>query len=141
MDEIVVGAYNSETARRAVFAAAKLAADTHRPLHLVIAVSPKRSAGEVGPDQWHSDWLTEAEQFLDGLIGELDVSPVTRAIVVKDPAGALCEEATRLGASVIVVGNVRVQGASRVLGSVANGVARHAPCDVLIVNTTGGAGT
>ena len=37
----------------------------------------------------------------------------------------------------IVVGNRRVQGVSRVLGSIASDVLRRAPCDVLIVNTTG----
>ena len=36
----------------------------------------------------------------------------------------------------IVVGNRRVQGATRVLGSIANDVARQAPCNVLIVHTT-----
>jgi nucleotide-binding universal stress UspA family protein len=49
----------------------------------------------------------------------------------------MCEEARRLGARIIVVGNRRVQGASRVLGSIASDVAKQAPCDVLIVNTTG----
>ena len=44
-------------------------------------------------------------------------------------------EAERLEADVIVVGNRRMQGVSRLLGSVANEVAHNAPCDVLIVKT------
>ena len=48
----------------------------------------------------------------------------------------LCAEAVRLDASTIVVGNRRVQGASRLLGSVAVSVLRSAPCDVLIAQTT-----
>ena len=36
-----------------------------------------------------------------------------------------------------IVGNRRVQGVSRILGSVAMDVARAAPCNVLIVHTTG----
>jgi nucleotide-binding universal stress UspA family protein len=36
----------------------------------------------------------------------------------------------------IVVGNRRMQGLGRLLGSVANDVAHHAPCDVHIVKTT-----
>ena len=35
----------------------------------------------------------------------------------------------------IVVGNKRVQGLARVLGSVASAVAQHAPCDVYIAKT------
>jgi nucleotide-binding universal stress UspA family protein len=49
----------------------------------------------------------------------------------------LCEEATRLEARAIVVGNRRVQGMSRVLGSVAADVTRQAPCDVVVANTCG----
>ena len=33
------------------------------------------------------------------------------------------------------VGNVRMQGAGRLLGSVANGITHRAPCDVLVVKT------
>jgi nucleotide-binding universal stress UspA family protein len=47
----------------------------------------------------------------------------------------LVDEAARLNADLIVVGNVRMQGPSRVLGSVGSHVLRHAPCDVLVVKT------
>ena len=52
------------------------------------------------------------------------------------PTEVLIGEAERLGASLIVVGNRRMQGLGRVLGSVANSVAHNAPCDVYIVKTT-----
>jgi nucleotide-binding universal stress UspA family protein len=61
----------------------------------------------------------------------------THAIVVAEPADALCQEAERLNASIIVVGNKRVQGMSRVLGSIPLDVAKQAPCNVYIVHTTG----
>jgi nucleotide-binding universal stress UspA family protein len=51
-------------------------------------------------------------------------------------ARALCSEAIRLDASMIAVGNKRIHGAARVLGSVAGDVAKQAPCNVLIVHTT-----
>ena len=60
---------------------------------------------------------------------------VTTAVVMRDAASALCDEAERLGASCIVVGNKRVQGMARLLGSVAGSVAKSAPCDVLVVHT------
>ncbi len=138
MESIIVGVDRTETARRAAFAAAKLASAFGRALHVVMAVNG-RSTKEVavgGSDRWHVDSLSTAEQFLDALIGELPTTPITRAVSLKDPATALCEEADRLDARVIVVGNRRVQGVARVLGAVATDVARRAPCDVLIANTT-----
>jgi len=138
MQTIIVGVDQSETARRAAFAAAKIAAACCSPLHVVMAVSRSKSVDvSVGAsDHWHVDWLSTAEQFLDALVGELPTSPITRSVSLHDPATALCEEAQRLEASMIVVGNRRVQGAARLLGAVATDVARRAPCDVLIANTT-----
>ena len=51
------------------------------------------------------------------------------------PAAALLAEAAEVDADVIIVGNRRMQGVGRLLGSVANEVAHNAPCDVLIVKT------
>lgn len=51
------------------------------------------------------------------------------------PADALVRAAERLDADLIVVGNKRVQGVARVLGSVARDVAAHASCDVYVVHT------
>lgn len=138
MNEIIVGVDDSATAREAAYQAAALASASNLPLHLVMALG-KSSAIEVrgGSEKWHTDTVTLAEQVLEALAGELrGTAPVTHAVIVKDPAKALCEEAARLDASMIVVGNRRVQGAARVLGSIANDVARQAPCNVLIVHTT-----
>ncbi len=60
----------------------------------------------------------------------------TRTVSLSGPATALCDEAPRLRATMIVVGNRRVQRLTRVLGAVANDIARQAPCDVLVANTT-----
>jgi nucleotide-binding universal stress UspA family protein len=51
------------------------------------------------------------------------------------PADSLIREAIRLDARLIVVGNRRMRGIGRLLGSVANSVAHNAPCDVYIANT------
>ena len=49
MDEIIVGVDRSDTARRAAFTAATLAAALGKPLHLVMAVSRTRPlSGGVG---------------------------------------------------------------------------------------------
>lgn len=106
------------------------------PLHLVMAASRGRADGLSTETGHHVDWLAGAEQFLDALRGELRVSTVTHAVVSDDPAAAICDEAERVEAQMIVVGNRRVQGISRVLGAIATDVARRASCDVLISDTT-----
>ena len=133
---IVVGVDQSKTARRAAFRAAELATALGVPLHLVMAVSRGRADGMATETGHHVDWLAGAEQFLDSLKGELKVAVVTSAVLPDDPATAMCDEATRLDAQLIVVGNKRVHGIARVLGAIAMDVARHATCDVLISDTT-----
>jgi nucleotide-binding universal stress UspA family protein len=136
MDEIIVGVDRSDTARRAAVTAAQLAVSLGRPLHLVMAVNrTKPVSGGYGSDSFQTDWLTSAEEFLAALSGELPAKQITRSVSLSDPATAMCDEAQRLQASMIVVGNRRVQGLARVLGAVATDVARQAPCDVLIANT------
>lgn len=135
---IVVGVADSDTARRAAFAAAQLAVDLGAPLHLVVSVKdtrPDETTISVGSDRLPVTWKSGAEKFLAALEAELPGSEITHAIVLEEPATALCDEAERLGARMIVVGNRRVQGLSRVLGAVATDVARRATCDVLISHT------
>ena len=133
---IVVGVDESATARRAAFRAAELASALGAPLHVVMAANRGRADGLKTETGRHVDWLAGAEQFLDGLLGELPASTITRAVVPEDPVAAICDEAERVEAQMIVVGNRRVQGISRVLGAIATDVARRASCDVLISDTT-----
>lgn len=138
MNEIIVGVDGSATARMAAVAAAEMAAKFDRPLHIVMSMT-RNTSQEVhggGSERWHVDSIGVAEDLLKSLAGELKATvPVSHAVVLSDPANALCEEATRLDASIIVVGNKRVQGAARVLGSIAGDVAKRAPCNVFIVHT------
>lgn len=133
---IVVGVDQSETARRAAFRAAELATALGVPLHVVMAASRGRADGLSTETGRHVDWLAGAEQFLIALEGELSLPQITHAVIAGDPATAICDEAERVDAQMIVVGNKRVRGISRVLGAVALDVARRAPCDVLISDTT-----
>ena len=64
------------------------------------------------------------------------VSEIAVVEATGKPADVLVQEAKRLEADIIVVGNRRMQGAGRVLGAIASAVARNAPCDVYIVKTT-----
>ncbi len=54
---------------------------------------------------------------------------------VGEASEALCAVAETVEADLIVVGNKRMQGASRLLGSVPNRVAHKAGCSVLIART------
>lgn len=138
MDEIIVGVDESATAKVAAQEAAALAKATGRTLHLVTALKRKPATSvNTGGETMVIDNISIAEDFLRSLKGELGVPGATHAVVTGDPAAALCEEAERLEASVIVVGNRRVQGVTRVLGSVPLDTAKHSPCNVYIVHTTG----
>jgi nucleotide-binding universal stress UspA family protein len=138
VNEIIVGVDGSDTARKAADEAAAMATAYDRPLHIVLSMT-RNTSQQVrggGSETWHFDSVGVAEESLKALVGELRVKvPVTYAVVLSDPGTALCEEAVRLEASTIVIGNKRVQGAARVLGSIAGDVAKRAPCNVLIVHT------
>lgn len=53
------------------------------------------------------------------------------------PAEVLVQQAKKLNADAIVVGNKKAQGFARILGSISRNVAAEATCDLYIVNTTG----
>lgn len=137
---IVVGVDGSETARKAADAAARIAAALGARLHVVSAYD-KEVIEEVkggGNDSW---WISSSAHALDIATTEAGrlaaiTSDITSDSANGKPHEALIDEATRLDAFLIVVGNRRMQGAGRVLGSVANSVAHNAPCDVYIVKTT-----
>lgn len=134
MSDVVVGVDRSETARSAAHTAARLAAAYGVNLHLVTCAEPTASVG-VG-SEFQSDWIDEAEQFLVGLAHDLPYDRITWNVASGDPAKVIVEEAARLRAGTIVVGNVRTHGVARVLGSVAGAVVRRAPCDVLVAHTS-----
>lgn len=137
ISHIVVGVTENETSQRAARTALEYAEATGATLHVVTAV--RRSEHEViemGGDRWEFSTLDQALAKVTSFVGTLKVSVDHTVVALEgDPAEILVQEAVRLGAELIVVGNVRMQGPSRVLGSVGSHVLRHAPCDVLVVKT------
>ena len=137
MNTIVVGVDRSPHALVAARKAADLAKALGAELHIVTAVM-KNGFHDLGIGSDHtvvSD-VDFAERDLQGIAAEFRSSlAVSTKAVRSDPAEALCSEATRLHASMIVIGNKRVQGVARVLGSIAGAIAKDAPCDVYIVHT------
>jgi nucleotide-binding universal stress UspA family protein len=137
MNTIVVGVDRSPQARMAARKAAEIAKAMGAELHIVTAVM-KNAVHQLGIGSDHaalSD-VDLAEQDLNVIAAEFRSSiAVSTSVARSSPAEALCYEADRLHASMIVVGNKRMQGVTRVLGSVAGAVAKDAPCDVYIVHT------
>ncbi|GAB4100719.1 universal stress protein [Sinomonas halotolerans] len=135
---IIVGVDGSVTAGKAAEAARDLAVALRAPLHVVCAFEGNRT--EVvgsGSDTWiHSDADT-ALGIAKNAAAKLAAPGLTTTYAAGRgrPADALIAEAELHSARMIVVGNRRMQGLGRVLGSVANAVAHAAPCDVYIVKT------
>ena len=135
---IVVGVDGNERAERAAATAARLAAATGAGLHVVCAYVRDQAAEISVADGTHEVSIArESADIAARVAARLAeaVPAVTSAAVQGRPADVLIAEAERLDASLIVVGNRRMQGIARVLGSVPAAVAHHASCDVYIVNT------
>ncbi len=136
---IVVGVDGSETAAAAARVAGELAVAMSVPLHVVTAYdrSPSLHSGDAAHPGTTST-LDTAEGVLAIAAADLRLrhDQVTTAAIAGKPADVMCAEAERLNATMIVVGNKRMQGAAKVLGAVASKVASHAPCDVYIAHTT-----
>ena len=141
---IVVGTDGSSTARVAVDHAADLARLTSSHLHLVTALKPRdvplaHAAAHARLTLEEEDEARgEAITLLARLAKEIEATGVRVSTHwrARRPADALIEVADQEGAELIVVGNKRMHGASRVLGSVPNDVCHNTHCSVLIVATT-----
>lgn len=136
---VVVGVDGSETAKKAAQCARDLAAALAASLHVVSAYDSDRTeVFGAGSDQVVVSEADKAENVARLIAGSLEGDvPVTYSAVRGRAADALIKEAEHVNAKLIVVGNRRMQGVGRVLGSIANSVAHNAFCDVYIANTYG----
>jgi nucleotide-binding universal stress UspA family protein len=139
---VVVGVDDSETALRAAQTAAEVATAFGARLHVVSAFEDERTeVYGVGSDKWIISGATTAERVAKNVAESLtwpeEAQKITYMSSRGKPADAILAEAQRLQARLVVVGNRRMQGIGRILGSVASSVAHGADCDVYIVNTVG----
>jgi len=135
---VIVGVDGSETAQEAAVVAARLAKALGLPLR-VISAYEKADTGvvNVGSEEFRYSSEEDAANVAAGVaIVVGDGIEVESVAVHGKPASVLVDEASRLDAALVVVGNRRMQGVGRVLGSVANSVSHNAPCDVYIAKTT-----
>jgi nucleotide-binding universal stress UspA family protein len=143
-DTIVVGTDGSDSAKRAVAEAVRVAKALDADVHVVSAYEPLRGARIVGAAEGAAKvWQPLPDSQVEGILDEAgaavrfsDVNVTTHAINEHDPADALLGVADEVGATLIVVGNRGMHSATRfVLGNVPNKVSHRARCNVLIVAT------
>lgn len=95
------------------------------------------AGGVISPEEMQEldDAATrQGEAAVRSLIEELGITGAEEAVLFGNPGRAVCDLASQLSASVIVMGSRGRGGIKRaVLGSVSDHVTRHAPCPVLIV--------
>lgn len=133
---VLVGVDGSDTSRRAAQRAAEVAKAMGMSLCIVVAVDDHMSEGVPGIGGHPSTPGEVADRIAQDVADDITgVSDVQTIVSSSDPADALVEEAERLGAELIVVGNRGVRGLGRLLGSVSSSVVTHAPCDVYVVKT------
>ena len=138
MTVIIVGVDGSSTSMKAAESARDKAVALRARLHVVTAFDSGRTEFYGNErDTWVVPDAHSAQQIAKSAATELERPglSVTFSAARGNPSAALIEEAERQEAQLIVVGNVRMQGIGRLLGSVADSVAHNAPCDVLIVKT------
>jgi nucleotide-binding universal stress UspA family protein len=135
VNTIVVGFDGSPAAERALERAAELVAADGR----VIVVTAIVSVSSAGPDDeplLDSPSPEERGALLERAAATLRTHDVEPALVAADaePAEALMQTARAEDADLIVVGGMGSGYVTRaIVGSTAENVVRHAPCDVLIV--------
>ena len=127
--QIVVGAAKTESAKRAVAAAADQARASGAELHVVTVIDLHDGGDGSSRDQ--------AQGYVDSIALSLPDLVVHGHVIPGTAAEGLLQVAGEVSADLIVVGNKGMRGAGRVLGSVPNTVAHKASSSVLIVNTTG----
>jgi nucleotide-binding universal stress UspA family protein len=137
---VVVGVDGTDSATRAADTAARLASALGARLHVVSAYGSVsfRSVRAEGFDASidHVDAALEVARQASGALSRAFPSLEVEASAAEGrPGEALVQVADTVAAAVIVIGNKRVQGMTRILGSVATDVAQQASCDVYIAYT------
>lgn len=150
---IITGVDSSQTALTAAEKAAELAASFDAELYVFSAYSINSAvAMQTAKSASMATKTSEAYQRLaDGQAMAAQQAAETVATILRNqwpklqvkpiavegqPAEVLVQQANKLNADAIVVGNKKAQGLSRILGSISRNVAAEAKCDLYIVNTS-----
>ncbi|WP_033190787.1 MULTISPECIES: universal stress protein [Nocardiaceae] len=142
MVKILAGVDGSPTARAAAGRAAELAVALDAELHLITAYGAfRREEVSESPAGEKIIISSDSEAAKTAHLTALELCrrhadlTVSSAPAEGSPSEALLKTARDIGADLIVVGNKRVQGPGRLLGSIARDVAAAASCDVYVAHT------
>ncbi len=145
-DRIVVGTDGSDTATEAVRRAIELAQLSNARLEIVSAYEPvpqsrlrEESQGISGDVSYTLNPREDVQFVLDKAAAQAKKAKVDVVTHPRegDPADAILDVAEENNADLVLIGNKGMTGAKRfLLGSVPNKISHHAPCSVLIVDTT-----
>jgi nucleotide-binding universal stress UspA family protein len=139
---IVVGTDGSPTAGAVVRRAARLARVTGALVHVVSAYKTLAGTGRAPLAPAFAAERADAEAILREAAEFVrsEQAQVRTHAIPGDPADALIAVAETEHAGMIVVGDVGMSGRRRYLiGSVPDKISHHAPCNVLILRTSGDA--
>ena len=153
MKTIITGVDSSQTALTAAEKAAELAASFDAELYVFSAYSISSAVAMQSAKSGNmSSKTSEAYQRLaSGQAEAAQQPPQSVAAILRDswqnlkvnaraaegqPAEVLVQQAEKLNADTIVVGNKKAQGLQRILGSISRNVAATTNCDLYVVNTT-----
>lgn len=139
--QIVVGVDGSEQSVRAARVAAGLAHLKGCKLHIVTVVRPPEGwwgvVGSPPPADALSASMERAQRsILDATVAALDLEEIDVVVTeeIGDPATSLSQYCEDVGAGLLIVGRRGAGMVERlVLGSVADRLAHHAPCALMIV--------
>ncbi len=139
--QIVVGVDGSEQSVRAAGVAAGMSATQGSQLHIVTVVRPPEGwwgvVGSPPPAEVLSASMERAQRsVLDTTLVAIDTDGLEVVVVeeIGDPATALSSYCESVGAGLLIVGRRGAGLVERlVLGSVADRLAHHAPCALMIV--------
>jgi nucleotide-binding universal stress UspA family protein len=151
---VIVGVDFSDTSALALVEAVKAARSRDaNHVHVVHSILPVPTAGPMGaayvtPVVDTTRAADELKQFVEKALAEAQksfpndgrpfVDRLTTHLGVSDPREAIAQLASDVDADLIVIGTHGRRGVSRfLLGSVAEGVVRIAPCPVLVVRPRG----
>jgi len=126
-------ACDGNTAQRAV----EIAQDFNADLYLVHAIEHINAYGvaQAYPSvvDLEQQMLEEARQELKHWGERLQVPGERQSVEIGSPKSVILDKAKQFNIDLIVVGSHGRHGLSLLLGSTANAVLHHAPCDVLAV--------
>jgi nucleotide-binding universal stress UspA family protein len=126
---IVVGVSSAPTSQIAGRRAFEIAEVTGATVHVLAAVEDAAVSNiEVGSERFKLSDIDATQSTIESFVRSLTPA-VPWNVIVADakPGDALVSVAKEVGGDLIVVGNVRMQGFGRLLGSVGNDVSHHAP--------------